>query len=425
MNRRVLTLLAVAGFAVLTNGVVGWKLGLGSEVVSDAHYYQQLAQSVAAGEGYRVKDSFWPDVPSMRRMPGWPLLVAGIYSLGGSASPDVSMRLLCLLLNVGVAVLVALLALRLFRHCGVALISGGLYAVHPGGLMPAGGCLSEPLFLVLCLGGFLVLISSRLWRWLVGAFLMGLAVLTRANFLLWGFAFCGFLLIRSLFSRTFSLRATALVGVGLLLFLAPVSIWVARNYRVSGKFPVVSTVRGQTFYGGNNEVVANNLSQWGYWVFPDRIPGETPMRELASTMSEYEVDAYYYAKGQAYVQKHLCAMPRLWLGKLLRGYGPIPWNPSLGGYAQGLFRGSLFILALIGCVLARTRVFSFPSLGVMSLVAVNVLTMLVFWGSPRFSLAIEPFLIPFAVFALLKGCMGTRRTKAEVATDVGRGRSEG
>jgi hypothetical protein len=384
MNRRVLTLLAVAGFAVLINGVLGWKLGLGSEVVSDAHYYQQLAQSVAAGEGYRVKDSFWPDSPSMRRMPGWPLLVAGIYSLGGSASPDVSMRLLCLLLNVGVAVLVALLALRLFRHCG----------------------LSEPLFLVLCLGGFLVLLSSRPWRWLVGSLIMGLAVLTRANFLLWGLAFAGLLLIRSLLTRTFSLRAVSLVAIGLALFLAPVSVWVARNYRVSGHFPVVSTVRGQTFYGGNNTVVANDLSQWGYWVFPDSIPGETPMRQLATTMSEYEVDAYYYAKGQSYVRQNFRFMPRLWLGKLIRGYGPVPWNPSLGGYAQGLFRGAVFILALIGCGIAWRRCLGVASLGVAALVGINVLTMLVFWGSPRFSLAIEPFLLPLAAFAVFQIAAG-------------------
>jgi len=158
----------------------------------------------------------------------------------------------------------------------------------------------------------------------------------------------------------------------------------------------MSTIRGQTFYGGNNEVVAKDLEMWGYWIFPDSVPGETPMRELASTKSEYEVDDYYFRKGTAFVERNIRDMPRLWLGKMIRAFVPIPWKFSLGSWAVCVFRWLIYIGVLLGLCIGWRGVPRAYNTFLLSTVAVTVVTVLGFWGCGRFAFAMEPFLLPIA-----------------------------
>ena len=211
----------------------------------------------------------------------------------------------------------------------------------------------------------------------------------------------------------------AILALGVALFLLPSGLWASRNYRVCGHFPVLSTLRGQTLYGGNNDVVANNFTYWGYWVFPDAIPGEKTMAELARSMSEYEVDRYYYEKGKAYIRSHLDSVPRMWMGKLVRAYVPVPWNLTVETGAVSVYRWFLYGVALIGVLRWWRAVDGLYRMTVSAMLLANTATILVFWGCARFAFPLDPFLLPFAAAGLLKpmqcpsGC-----DRGKLATDL-------
>jgi hypothetical protein len=167
----------------------------------------------------------------------------------------------------------------------------------------------------------------------------------------------------------------------------------------------------------------NQRKWWGYWIFPNSIPGETPMAELAQTMNELEVDDYYTQQGMTFVKTHWRQMPKLLVGKLIRAYIPIPWTRSMGTIVVSLYRAlvGLFSLAGIAALLGmykrseflllrspfkttqtRTRhpsPITHYSLLITALVLTNVSTVLIFWGCARFAFAIEPFFYPFSGLA--------------------------
>jgi len=493
----------ILGLALFVNLGAGVAFGLFKPLVSDSEYYLHIAENLATGKGYVLDaaHSFWPDEPSMRRLPLWPVTIAALLKICPGADPNALARALCLLFNAGAAAAVAWLALGLGRRLQIpnhgeeagsadegggsrsglasavpVLIAGLLYTFHPGMLHLALQGLSEPLFVFLVtLGMALVLapgsrrpkstsagdrgIRTIDLRVPASGLLLGLACLVRANFVLFPIFFATIvaawgmvqgalnirlrLRLRRDYGRTrrkqrseigsqspavCGLRSVVYCLLLAALFYLPISSWITRNYRVCGH-PVISTLRGQTIYGGNNEVVAEDLNWWGYWVFPNSIPGETPMHELAKAMSEYEVDHYYTQKAVAYLKGHWFSYPRLLLGKLTRAYVPIPWKASMGSYAVSGYRWLIYLLLLVG--LARVAASSFAQKAAQdkrrqeaselpelrpptsdlrlplpvlwaALILTNVAAVLIFWGNARFALSLEPLLLPVAAMAFLQ-----------------------
>lgn len=386
--------------AFLVNMVVGVKGGLARPMQSDASYYLKIASSLAQGQGFMLHEGFWPNTPTMSRSPAWPFVVSGVLRLFPSVSPDLAMRLLALGLNAGLAVLVAGLAFRITRKMGVAMVAGLAYVIHPVALYLAYEGESEILFLILAVGGTSFLLSTSRWRWL-GFLLLGSASLVRANFVLWIVFFAILSAALMLLFRDQISRRWVWQGIlAVILFLLPPMLWAGRNYHVCGHFPVFSTLRGQTLYGGNNPVVANDLEYWGYWIFPNSIPGETPMVTLSETKSEFEVDCYYYSLGKKYIRDHWFSMPRLLLGKVIRAYVPVPWKPNWGSYAVSAYRWLLYGLAVVGLCLIGRGVGRVYGTVISAMLVTNVITVLVFWGCGRFAFAVEPFLLPFAAVAI-------------------------
>jgi len=180
------------------------------------------------------------------------------------------------------------------------------------------------------------------------------------------------------------------------LFWLPSALWIARNYAVSGEFPVLSTGEGETLYGGNNDYVASTLSVWGYWVFPNEIPGETPKKELVQTLSERQLDVYYHRKGVAFLKQHWFELPRLELGKLIRAFVPVPWRPSWASYLVFFFRAILYLGILRNLVAFRQLDPRYWTI-VSGIFLVILLTVVVYYGTYRFTFCAEVFLIPAVV----------------------------
>jgi hypothetical protein len=140
--------------------------------------------------------------------------------------------------------------------------------------------------------------------------------------------------------------------------------------------------------------VANTLGYWGYWVFPDSIPGETTMAELSKTMSEYEVDEYYFKNGKEYLQQNWFTLPRLLLGKFIRAYVPIPFAPIWETYVASLYRWLLYFGTVIGLCFGWKKVSPIYRVCLVSMALTNFVTVMVFLGYVRFAFALEPFFLP-------------------------------
>jgi len=423
-NKRLVLVAGAAVFAVAlaVNLAVCVKSGMGAPMESDAEYFRGLAANLAAGKGYVLGEglTFWPGEPTLRRLPGWPFVTSLVFRLFGTS--DGVMRGLNAVINALVALLLFCLTLRLFKchapcdpathghwgrarghNCTAAALAGLGYTVHPTALRLTSTGFSEPLFLLLAVGGVLFLIADSEdgrrgvgWRSAAGTLLFGLACLVRANYVLWlpWYAVLLVLAKRGSLLRDAGGRQIAVVALAIALFVLPSSMWMLRNRAVSGHFPVMSTIKGQTFYGGNNEVVATQAQFWGYWVFPNEIPDEHPMGGLAKNMSECEVDAYYMKKGKAFIRANLAAMPKLWLGKLIRAYVPVPWTRSIGTLVVSAFRWVLYLSAVIGFVVAGKKLSAVYGRCLAAMVLTSAVTVLVFWGCARFAFAVEPFLLP-------------------------------
>lgn len=404
---------AVTAVALVLNLGFGLARGLDRPMESDAYYYFQLAESLAAGGGYVVRDGFWPDAPSAQRMPAWPAAVALALRGLPEAPPAAVMRALDLVLNAVCAPLVAALTWWLIRRPLPTLLAGLGFAIYPVGIVCADEGLSEPLFLLLAMAGVLLLLRglptdraastptpARLAGLWLGFLLLGMASLARANFLLW-LGFFGVGLACWAWHDGWWRRPAwwGILALGALLFLAPPLGWAARNAKLYGAFPVLSTLRGQTFYGGNNALVATDPHYWGYWVFPNQIPGERTLLSLSRTMSEYEVDVYYYEKGRAYLREHPGQVPGMLLGKLVRAYVPVPWVWLPGSVVLAGIRFLLYALVGLGIAWQWREWSAAWRVVLAALVLTNVAMVLMFYGYTRFAFALEPFLMPLAAVA--------------------------
>lgn len=388
-----LSVFLLAAFAAVT-AVFG--MGADRKLEADAPYYWSIAQSLGQGQGFVNNVGPWAGKPTAERLPIWPMLLAPFTLI---SSNPVAARLATALFHPISALCLFWLTRRL---CGGTVLpafgAGVLAAISPPSLLLVTLAMSEVVaVLLLTLGAWLLVSEKPIW----GAFVLSLAAMTRANLLILPVAaLLAALCFRSFrcgFAANWRMYAAAIAAFAILPFF-----WLTRSYVHFGHFFYISGMEGETFYGANNSVVANDLAQWGYWVIPDAVPGETPKLALAKlTGNEWEMNEYYLQKGRAFVLTNLPAMPRLVLGKLVRGYVPIPWNPTLTSFLGFLFRGALDvgILATAALWWRRTDERFLVLLGALFLV--NLATTVVYYGSSRFTYAsIEFISIPLLGVAL-------------------------
>jgi hypothetical protein len=402
------------------------------EMDGDAPYYLSLAQSLASGEGYVNHHCFWPTAPNTERAPGWPAMASLGLRAAPHADPKLVVRVVATLLNAMAAPLVVVLCWLFAKRWGPAVLAGVFTALNPTGLAPALGAESEPAFVALALVGSAIALlgltnpPARRLPWLASASLiLGYCCLIRPNELLLPFCLGATWLMfgarrwrqsKPVGSRTQPYRLPLLCVA---IFMLPAAIWVSRNYLVTGIFPVLASIRGETLYGANNAVVANDLRFWGHWVMPDEIPGQEHKRDLARRMAnDAELDQYYYAKGLAYIRAHWFSMPRLLVGKLIRAFVPVPWVPRWESYIACLFRWVLYLSAALTIRFWRGRLPAAYKHYLLALLLVNLLTALVFYGNARFTYCFEVFLVPTAAVGLGEWLQGRSRGEGSGTGDA-------
>ena len=149
--------------------------------------YHLLAYSLMTGEGYRLYPGL---AETMMREPGYPLFLAGAFTLLGFGLETA--RLANLVLAGLTAFMVWRLALRVTRNELAGLVAAAIFLLHPGTLIAEGRGGVEILFMFAVMAFILLLYraiyTDRGGHYLLAGLVLGAAVLIRSTPLLFPLA---------------------------------------------------------------------------------------------------------------------------------------------------------------------------------------------------------------------------------------------
>lgn len=359
----------------------------------DDDAYDHIARAIAF-EG--VYDDLW--FP-----PGYPFLLAGFYKLAG-ASVEV-VRFLQSVLGALTCVLTYRLGRRAF-DARVGCLAGFALAVLPGHAYLSWRIMAEATYILLVTIGLLLALrffekpSARKGA-MLGA-VLGIANTFKSNLVVYPPA-----LIAAFFA-VFVVRARSPRGslAGLLLaFVAASSIIPITNFVASrGSVAMLPANAGHTLW------FANNPNADGYFVDSrDEITavafvddhGMALDLELADPI---ERDRTYLRLALTWIRENPWDFLVLCGRKLANAYGPLPRAAVFEGdrtakFVHAVTFAPVIPLALVGIVYARRRWRElFP---LYLLVACHAAMVLIFYGTPRFTVILMPLFLVFGSVTLL------------------------
>jgi 4-amino-4-deoxy-L-arabinose transferase-like glycosyltransferase len=358
---------------------------------SDGVEYDGFARSVLAGRGYSWADG----TPTSFRAPGFPFALVAVYSLFGTSTIN---AYVFFALCGGLGAVSAYALGRELRGESFARWAALVAAIYPPDIYAWSYFFSEVVFAP-TLGFGLALLARQPGRraWLAAlaaGLLLGYAALTRSFAVLFLPAFALFLAWRLRW------RDAVLYSLG---FLAVVLPWTARNYQAHGKFVLIATNGGSTFYGANNPVVNAVPKEWGNWVATNRLPGRAGIEAQPDEVSH---DKEEFRLGVEWVKAHPLDFAKLGVFKLVRFGLPFVQWPSFKVYPVPniLFTLPFLIPTVVGIGhTLRTRDLRRQFAVCHITLACNLAMVVVFWGDPRFRDANVPVIAAYAVAGAMWG----------------------
>ncbi len=394
-------LLAVVA-RVISFGVVVDDEYIESLKGSDYGQYADIARNLVAGNGFVLFDQ-----PNIRRAPGFPVFLVGIYAVFGESTRAVIVA--NTLLTVGIVLLTGMLGRQIAGE-RVGFVAACLIAINPVqvkyGLTP----LSEPLFTLLIIAGIVVLTPAANhinWkRAVVSGALIGLACLVRSSILILP-AFLGVWWLWRL--RWRGIAMTAVFTVAMLAVIAP---WTVRNWMVTGTLVPVNKMDGHVLWVSNNPVTWGNRLLWGnaYEGLPPGLnPYSSPVRQIAYDEEEKQLAIEF-------LRKNANRIPFFVTMKFARFFSlltQIPVHLKIILYSLDVVFVPISIVGVV--MLFRDRRWAIgPALAVIiaTLVAVAI-----FWGDSRFRFPIVPYYTVFASAAFVTIWTRLRGLTDETATN--------
>ncbi len=379
--------------------------------------YDEIARSIASGRGF----AFDAGEPTASRPPLYPAFLAGIYRIAGFRTE--AGKIVQILLGGAIVLLTYLLARRLFTE-SAALAAAGIAALNPSLVFVSSYLLAENLYIVLLLS-FLVLFARRgaaplgYGACAAGGILLGLASLARPN----AFPFAVFAAVSCALFGTGARRAR--LAKSLLLLAAVFAVlapWAARNERRFGTPVLFTTHGGITFYQGNNPLACDEPTYRGTVAPLAALPGWDRIK----SGGEIERDAEAWRLGKSYVREHPGCFARMAGWRFMRFWrfsGDAPfsgvksgwwWDKGkrFGGLASALdvvFLFSVVVIPLfvVGLLMTMRRAREFVDL--YGLIALHTATAMLFFGSLRSRMGIEPVIAVFAGMCAMRLIAMTRR----------------
>ena len=376
---RLRTVLLLLGLSLLTRGAYLLAVrGPDAPLVGDEPGFHQIAAGCLAGEG-------WHDGPYYStRAPLPSAILIPIYALTG-ARPEVG-RWTMVAISSWVAPLLYVIERWGFKRR--LALAGWIWALYPPSIFYASFLLSENLAATLsaaCLGTF---IASGLTRRVGLAFLTGILwaalALTRPVFLLLPFFLLGMnLLLPRTTPGRWGGRSTVLALAGFALAMAP---WTIRNAVVHHRF-MPTTSYGGIMLSSTNATLGHPAVQSGAYYHDPEI--RRPLQQLP------EVE--WNAAGLQLAVERIRQYPGLFLEAVAHravnfwSPRPNPYNPNWSA-SDGIML-ALWLPLLLAFALSFTRHPWREDWPVLGMILYATLSILPFWGTPRFRFPVDPQII--------------------------------
>jgi 4-amino-4-deoxy-L-arabinose transferase-like glycosyltransferase len=392
--------------AALVAILVRLAFGLGywvNEVLNrDEVEYLSLARSLAAGHGYDFDEYVKQgDVQPFGRAPGYPVFLALVgagraYTSTVPASVKIAQSIVG-----GIGVL--LVGWAAFRMAGrrPAIAAAATAAIYPPLVWISGFVYSEALFwpiglaVALAFNHVLDQPRERMWKSAIAfGLLTGVAVLVRAATL----PFVPLAALWLLWKRHYG--AVAGLAVGLAVVLTP---WTIRNYEHHGRFVLVASDGGVTFWTGNNPLATGE----GDMAANPRLKyANQELRAQHPQLTEEQLEPIYYRESLTWMRQHPAAW--LWLMVKKAFYLVVPIGPSYRVHSTRYYVASLLSVGLLLPLAAfggwRLGARRSRMTGMWILAAGAVATCLVFFPQERFRIPVlDPALILLASGAWCAG----------------------
>ena len=250
--------------------------------------YDLIGKNLDQGNGYRVDAAMGN---TMLREPGYPLLLAAVFKLGGYGIQQA--RAACVLLAFGAALILLRLTRKITGDAMTALAGALLFLLYPGILVAEAraGVEIPSIFTVLLF--VLVLYGAvekgYLWRYWASGSLLGVAVLVRSEVLLFPLPLLVYLLLgaRGLVEGRKVVERIAVLALGALVVISP---WITRNYLLVHEFVPTATVAGVAAQEGLY-TCENAASAEPFWLGQRRAGFERA--ELATRLGKPFTGPYY------------------------------------------------------------------------------------------------------------------------------------
>jgi 4-amino-4-deoxy-L-arabinose transferase-like glycosyltransferase len=365
-----------------------WIFGFNYLPDPDTKVYETIALNLINGLGFTCTEG------KSYVAPLYPLFIAGVYSIFGIHN-YIALKILESLIGGFTCGFVYLIGVFLFGPF-TGRLAGIIAMFYPLLIHATSPALTENLFTSLLAVGttFLAkLIGKFRWRYALGAGLfLGLATLTRPITLLLPFVLIvwSFLVIKKIPHAWY---ITGTVSLTIAIVILP---WLIRNYSIHHQF-LFATEDGVTFWGSNNPVVAENPEKAGRWILYTDLPHAEELSRLPELAQRHRAQEL----GWQFIRENPDKILRLEIEKLSRFWSLYPNRSKFEKVVSLLSYGILFPFMLTGAIWSffRNRSGSALLLGIISPFVVSTL---VYYGSTRMRLPIEPYLIIFAAFTLVR-----------------------
>lgn len=399
--RRWILVAAVVGFAL--RAAFGAFYWVGKPLTHDEREYLALARSLTEGRGFTYGDDAGPAGTTQQfgRAPGYPAFLA-LIGAGQSdhGSSPLRVKLAQSIVGAGTVWLLGLIALR---ACGAraGVIAAAIAAVYPPLVWISAYVFSETLYSALALLGAHALQRAVDQSGTTGSHpsrpgrhtaalaaaagaLTGIAILVRPAMLFF-VPLAAIWLIRR---KRFVVASIALIAI-----VAIIAPWTLRNARIHGRFVLVASEGGITFWTGNHPLARG---EGDLAANPELKRAELEFRRAHPGLTGDQLEPLYYRDAFAFIAEH----PGRWLALLARKlfYTVVPIGPSYTLHSTRYWAASvLSYLGLLLAAAAGARALAHSAhrpTAILLLGASAVLTSVVFFPQERFRIpVIDPVLI--------------------------------
>jgi hypothetical protein len=310
--RRQIAIAAAAGLLLrLAFGLLYW---VDKPMTHDEHEYLALAAALAQGKGFVYTEPATGTTAQFGRAPGYPAFLS-LIGAGTTTATAAPVRVKVVQAFIG-AITIWLIAMAAWGAAGpiAGIVAAWLAAIHPPLVWISSYVFSESLYAALAIGAALALQKTvelagprpregmPVAGALVSGLLTGVAILVRPAMIF----FLPLALIWLLRRRL----AWAAVGfvAGAVLVVAP---WTVRNYRSHGRFVLVASEGGVTFWTGNHPLASG---EGDLAANPELKRAEIAFRSGHPNLTSEELEPLYYQDAF----RHIKSDPVWWTGLLAR-----------------------------------------------------------------------------------------------------------